>query len=121
MARRQINTRSIEGAAFIVKPEIFAAFKYIFRAIYFLTGVREVLDWLDSSSYTNCDEENIFKKELIYESNDDSTDASNDSSVPHNDYENPIMLFELSNQPSGLLGDGPITEIVGTRLVRFRM
>lgn len=99
MARLQINTRSIEGAAFIVKPEIFAAFKYIFRAIYFVTAVREILDWLDSSSYTNRDKQNIFKEELIKEPDDDSTDASNDGSVPHNDYENPIMLFELSNQP----------------------
>lgn len=109
MARLQINTRSIEGAAFIVKPQIFAALKYIFRAIYFMTAVREILDWLDNSSYTNCDKENIFKEELIEESNDDSTKASNDSTVSHNDYGSLTKLSCLSNQPSGFLGDGSIS------------
>lgn len=110
MARFQINTRSIEGTAFIVKPQIFAAFKYILRAIYFMAIVREILDWLDNSSYTNRDKENIFKKELIEEPDGDSTKSNNDGSASHDDYGCLNKLSCLSNQPSKFLGDGSIPD-----------
>lgn len=85
MARFQINTRSIEGTAFIIKPQIFAAFKYIFRAKYFMAIVREILDWLDNPSYTNRDKENIFKEELIEEPNGDSAKSNNNGSASHDE------------------------------------